>query len=121
VPQTTSTTYVSTPLGTGNAAAQVVVNVTGTHEALVSLNTSCSNASNNQGCLLSFAVSGATTLAASDARAVGIESLGAGAHFVAGAQYLVTLNSGSNTITANYRATGGTASFATSTILVTVF
>jgi hypothetical protein len=75
--------------------------------------------------MMSFAISGATTLAASDARAVGVGMNGgnsAPVPFAGSGVYVVTLNSGTNTITANYRAvTGGTATFAAGSIAVIVF
>ncbi len=117
---TTSTSY--TPTLTGATGASTSVTVSGTHTALVTVSTQCSNGTNNKGCLVSFAISGATTLGASDTRAFGVDTLSTGTIIAGGGTYLVTLSSGTSTFTANYRAgLGGTATFAASSIIVQVY
>jgi hypothetical protein len=127
---TTSTAYTSTL--TGGTAASTSVTVSGPHTALVTITTNCSSSAVNgtpTACMASFAISGTTTLAASDSRAAGVHiTAGSGGNsaqvsdYSGGGTYLVTLNSGTNTFAANYRALGGgTATFATSSIIVQVF
>jgi hypothetical protein len=77
--------------------------------------------------MASFVLSGATTLAAADARAAGLQITSGGGGstlttFSGSGTYVVTLSSGTTTITANYRAIGGgTATFAASSIIVQVY
>jgi hypothetical protein len=71
----------------------------------------------NQGAA-SFAVSGATTIAADDANSVLIGSYNTGTHSRASAATLVTLTAGSNTFTMKYKCDSGTVNFADRTIIV---
>jgi hypothetical protein len=103
------------------------VTVSGSHTALITISTQCSNGTDGGGCIVSFALSGATSLAASDARAFGLlpgsAGLKGGLDPISGsATYAVTLNSGTTTITAAYKDSAlGTATFTTSTIIVQVY
>jgi hypothetical protein len=72
---------------------------------------------------MGFAVSGATTLAASDAQSLVAGILGGGGaprpDMQGSATYLVTgLTAGSNTFTAKYRVDGSTGTFANRNIIV---
>jgi hypothetical protein len=98
----------------------VTVNVSATGTAVVTL-TSYEDASTDSGsCYVSFAVSGDTTIAASDTQAL-VEQ---GNLQQASATFVVTgLHSGSNTFTAKYRtSTGGnTCHFANRALIVTPY
>lgn len=71
---------------------------------------------------MSFSATGGLTQSASDDFAVGIQSTPTSTLFAASASYLLTVT-GDTTFTAQYRSGGGagTATFATSTIIVQVF
>ena len=114
---TTSESYGA--LATG-ATTEVIV--TGTHTVLVTLTTTCSNSTTNDGCFMSFtANNGASTTTASDNNAVGTQKLPVSSVAVS-ASYLVTVANGSTTFTASYRApNGGTATFQASRIIVQIF
>jgi hypothetical protein len=84
--------------------------------------------------MVSFAISGATTLNGADARAAGVLISPNGGNggpadvvtnYSGSGTFLVTLNSGTNTFTANYKALGSgaalNATFTTSSITVQVF
>jgi hypothetical protein len=105
---TTSTSYVD--LATAGPAVTVT---TGT-KALVSIKASMANGAASTGQLMGVAVSGATTLAASDTYAAGYKYI-ATVNFqpVFAATFLIEgLTAGSNTFTAKYRsATGDTVYF----------
>lgn len=102
---TTSTSY--TNLATSGPAVTVL---TGT-QALVSLYCTWFNAGSNSQVFMSFAVSGATTLAADDLRASQFQVLGTSGPQVSQSRtFRVSgLTAGSNTFTAKYRTTVGTA------------
>lgn len=102
---TTSTTYGDL---SGNSGPAVTVD-TGT-AALVSLTVSSFSTGNAS--WMSFAVSGATTLAATDTNSIQFNST-AGMRW--GAVYLISgLTAGSNTFTCKYRiSTSGTATYGT--------
>ena len=114
---TTSTSYV------GLTTAQVVTVTTGT-KALVSISASFENAAGvNVGARMSFAISGATTVAAADEFSTGIAFLASGGGNVQlkyGATFLVTgLTAGSNVFTAQFKkGAGDTPGFAERTINV---
>ena len=119
-----STTYgafTAGPAGCTTAAPSVSVTISGTHTALVMINARCVTSIADENCYMGFAISGATTLSASDDRAVGANIHDATRFFVGGASYIVTLSSGANTITGQYRATAGTETVGTSSIIVIVF
>ena len=111
---TSSTSY--TDLATAGPAVTVTIGATG--KALVAIYTSAANTTNNYA-LASYAVSGATTVAASDLSSV---QHGNSIAIRAGATLLQTgLSAGSNTFTMKYRkdAGAGTADFTGRRILVT--
>jgi hypothetical protein len=68
---------------------------------------------------MSFAISGASTLAADDARAITIRNSGTGTgNRFGGAFHVTGLTAGSNTFTAQYRASSGTSHFENRDIIV---
>lgn len=109
---TTSTTY--TNLATSGPAVTVT---TGT-KALVIITSQVQNDAGNAQAYMSFAVSGATTIAASDTTRLSIETTSA--KMTASAAYVVTLTAGSNTFTSQYRVgnTAGTVYFQNRNIFV---
>ncbi|HYY64340.1 MAG TPA: hypothetical protein VE688_06990 [Gaiellaceae bacterium] len=113
---TTSTTY--TDLTTAGPAATVTIPASG--NALVIVTSSETNSGSSGGAFMSYAVSGATTVAAADARAFSFVNGGNQAQTVQGSAtfYVTGLTAGSNTFTAKYRATVGTATFANRSITV---
>ena len=96
------------------------VTVTTGTKALVAIGGLITTSVGGELVLASYAVSGATTVAASDSRAVGGYVSGINApQFHAGNTFVVTgLTAGSNVFTMKYRRTGGTASFNQRTISV---
>ena len=110
---TTSVTYVD--LTTVGPAVTVT---TGT-SAWVSVYCLMSNANALNSCFIGYAISGATTLAASDATASGATSdVAAGANAFTTRVRVTGLTAGSNTFTAKYRVTGGTGTFSARYIAV---
>lgn len=109
---TTSTSY--TDLAT---AGPTITCTTGT-SALVTLGAYVQTPS-TEAVYMSFAVSGPSSIGASDTRSFTMYN-GAGTLSVQASSivYLTTLTSGTNTFTAKYRTTGGTATFATRVMLV---
>jgi len=106
---TTSTSYV------GLTTAQAVTVTTGT-KVLVIVSSSITNESENFLTYASFAISGATTRAASDTWAIiqnaGFSSGASGATVQASYASFQTVTAGSNTFTAQFKSTGGSnASF----------
>lgn len=69
---------------------------------------------------MSFAISGATTLAAADTRAIRHRPSGTAGQQVNGATavYIASLTAGANTITAKYRVEGGTGSYGARKLIV---
>lgn len=112
---TASTSY--TNLATTGPAVTLT---TGT-SCLVEVNAGFFNSTAGDGCYMGYAVSGASTIAANDAAAVGATSATINALGQAGFPFLQTgLTAGTNTFTAKYRAiTGGTAAWANRSIIVT--
>lgn len=111
---TTSTSY-------GNLADAVTTSwSTGTGTmALVSIYANIANSANGNRTWMSYAVSGATTIAANDANSIN-HSSNQGMRW--GATFLVTgLNPGTNTFTAQYRVTAGTGTFSVRRIAVIPF
>ena len=103
---TTSATF--TDLATAGPAVTVT---TGT-KALVIIAGQIQNDTISQQPQMGFAVSGATTLAADATRALTLYMATANVHIEASYAYIVEgLTAGSNTFTAKYAATGGTATF----------
>ena len=105
---TGSTSY--TPTLTGGGTNPSVTLVTGT-QALVSLSVSLNNDATLSIPAMSFAVSGATTLAAADAQGFGINISGSGREAHASRTLVITgLTAGTNTFTLNYKTTIGNTS-----------
>lgn len=102
---TTSTSY--TDLSGG--AAPVVSGLTTGIKAIVWVVCAVSNSTGAQS-MMSFAVSGATTLAAADTRCYA-GTMTAGATMIGAWIGLVDLTAGSNTFTAKYRVLAGTGSY----------
>jgi len=110
---TTSTSY--TNLTTSGPAATVT---TGT-KALVLINAEIYNSGVSNKTFVSFDVSGATTSASTDARAILFNLATANQESKWGVATVITgLTAGSNTFTAKYRVAGGTGSFANREITV---
>jgi hypothetical protein len=111
---TTSTTY-------GNLADGVTTSVSvGTGpRALVSIYANFNNNTNGSRTWMSFAVSGATTVAAADTSSI-VHSFNGGMRW--GASFLVTgLNAGTNTFTLQYRVTANTGTYSVRRIAVIPF
>jgi hypothetical protein len=103
---TTSTSYVDL-----TTAGPTVTATTGT-TSLVFVTGRLENATSAQAALASYEVSGASSVAASDARGIKYEASAANANSrFAIVQFEGSLSAGSNTFTMKYRATGGTAFF----------
>lgn len=104
---TTGTSYGD--LASGGAAPVVSAITTGI-KAMVWVMCAVSNSTGAQS-MMSFAVSGATTLAAADARSYG-GTMTAGSTMLGAWIGMVDLTAGSNTFTGKYRVIAGTGSFA---------
>lgn len=101
---TTATSY--TDLATAGPAVTVTIGSTG--KALVSLHSAIANATSTLASYYGFAISGATTLAAADATAIGFTSPTSGAGIRCGTIIMVTgLTAGSTTFTSKYRMDPG--------------
>ncbi len=99
--------------------------MTGTHQVLVSITTTCSNNANDSGCLMSFSATGGLSQSASDNYAIGNERSAGPASdnriVGSGASFLLTIT-GNTTFTGQFRrGKGGTAIFHSSHIVVQVF
>ena len=81
----------------------------------------CSNSNNNRGCHMSVALSGATTLAADDTRAVLISADTANTNESSSFSFVVTLSDGTTTFTAQYKVAANTGTWAASNIIVQVY
>jgi hypothetical protein len=114
---TTSPTY--TDLATTGPAVTATISATtpGSGRALVSVTSGTQATNGSTSMFMSFAVSGATTMAATDTRALVL--LGNNLQ-QASASFVVTgLNAGSTTFTAKYKVSGsGTATFSNRSIWV---
>ena len=109
---TTSTSY--TDLATSGPTVTVT---TGT-KALVIVFSRISVATSNEVGFMGFAVSGATTTAASEPFSLMLASPNATVPFAAGASFVVSLTAGSNTFTSKYKVSGGTGTFTNRKIAV---
>jgi hypothetical protein len=116
---TTSTSY--TDLATSGPTVTVTVSSSG--KALVTLTAYESITGADNSCFMGFAVSGVTTVAASDTQSVQIYSESGTVQSRGSASYLVTgLNPGINTFTAKYKSSAGiTCTFANRSIIVTPY
>lgn len=104
----TSQTTTSATYGDLTTVGPAVTATTGAN-AIVILSANISNSASDAS-LMGYAISGATTLAASDNTALGSANTGFGIQ----SSYIAVqtgLTAGSNTFTAKYRTTGGTATF----------
>lgn len=111
---TTGTSYGGLVAGTGPA-----VTVTTGTRALVYIAAFMSSNSIGQKSWIGCAVSGATTIAASDTTAVEFQVYGSNAEFRGtGAILFKTLNAGSNTFTLQYRVSAGTTTYQDRDIIV---
>lgn len=112
---TTSTAYAD--LTTSGPAVTVTVGANG--RALVALYASAANTADTGAVFMSFAVSGATTIAAGDGFALAYSPPSAGTGMRASVVSLRSgLNSGSNTFTAKYRVVSGTGSWSDRKMIV---
>jgi hypothetical protein len=111
---TTSTTYVD--LATVGPAVSLTMGASGA--ALVFITARALDTIAGQYGIASFAISGGTTLAASDSRAILVESATAAADVAATRLVVVAGISGACTFTMKYRATAGTAQFSDRSIVV---
>lgn len=108
---TTSTSY--TDLSTTGPAVTLTTGTT----ALVLLSSLANNTAANNTNFFGVAVSGATTLAASDANGVwGFDANSANSDTISGLVLLTGLTAGSNTFTMKYRVNAGTGTFTYRTI-----
>lgn len=106
---TTSTSYVNTL--TSDSTAISVTLVTGT-TVLLSMTTQTAHSTTGQVNWLSFAVSGATTVAAADAQSIlANEAVGTYQFSLARTFIYTGLTAGTNTFTLNYKTQGATATF----------
>lgn len=109
---TTSATYAN--LTTPGPAVTLV---TGT-QALITLNATLANNTQNAVAYMGVAVSGATTIAAADTQAIAFQAPAANAVSAAGSTFLVTgLTAGVNTFTAKYRVPSGTGTYSNRQII----
>jgi hypothetical protein len=112
---TLSTIY--TDLATAGPTVTVTIRASGA--AIVILTARTDNTNSGVEVFMGFAVSGATTVAASDAQALCSSARNAGDTPKYSAVFWVTgLNAGSNTFTSKYRTTANTATFADRNIMV---
>jgi hypothetical protein len=112
---TTSTTY--TNLATSGPAVTVT---TGT-QALVIYSGEFQHDTANGAAYMSYAVSGATTIAASDTVSINLDGIVGTKNNSRQDAHLVTLTAGSNTFTAKYRAGSSTSNFQKRRITVIPF
>ena len=127
----TASAYVATNESTGSTSYvdlttttdSVTVTISSSGMALVLVYAALSNANNGGQSFMSYAVSGATTVAASDASSINVQVVtGAGNAGSFGNMFLHTgLTPGSNTFKLKYRCVTGTAYFATRRITVIPF
>lgn len=114
---TASTTYVD--LATVGPTSGSIATST---RAMVTVRCRTSNSTAGQSGYMSWEVSGASTFAADDVRGVGWRSSTASDSLSAShIAFITSLTAGNNTITAKYRATGGTATFAARGLAVMPF
>jgi hypothetical protein len=107
----TSETTTSLSFTTLTTPGPAVTCVTGT-QAIVCLYVNGGNNTLGDGWEMGYAVSGATTIAASDPQSVGYVTMPANAAIFISGMFLVALTPGTNTFTCQYlAANGGTAKF----------
>jgi hypothetical protein len=115
----TSETTTSTTFAALTTAGPIVTMTTGV-AAIVTVTAKMSNNTAADGCMMGFAVSGATVVASSTTQAALETSSAAGAAYQMSATFYVTgLTAGSNTFTAQYAAvTGGTCTYVNRNMVV---
>jgi hypothetical protein len=113
---TTSTTY--TDLTTVGPSVTVTIPASG--NALVTVTGSLTDSASAGQANMGFAISGASTQAATDTRAFVVKSGGAQLILVQGSAtfFLSGLTAGSTTFTAKYRVSAGTGTFVNRSIIV---
>lgn len=112
---TTSLTY--TDLATIGPTAVVDTGV----QALVMISAAMSNNTGAATSLMSYAVSGATTVAAVSTRALRVDGIAGGNIIRATSVSTVPLNAGTNTFTAKFAVGGGTGTFSDRSLQVIPF
>jgi hypothetical protein len=115
--QTTLTSYGDLTTPAGLVGPIVTVDVSSAREALVIV--TAQESGDGQGCYMSFAVSGATTMDPGD-----VQSLSSVGPFLSqgSATYLITgLNPGRNTFTGKYRTDGTGCAFGNPTLIITPY
>ncbi len=116
----TASSYTMNAAGAGGLTG-LDVTVASPTTATITVSSNFTSSVSGGGCLMSFSVSGATTIAASNNMAWGLSGLTSGATQVGSATYAVTLNAGTNTFFTSYIATPGTTcSFFATQLIVTV-
>ena len=112
---TASTSY--TALATAGPVVTITISAKGM--ALVSVYTSLTTNVDTANAFMGFAISGATTVASSDAFALQARTNGSGGTERCSATFLVTgLNAGSNVFTSQYKVNTGTGTFLDRKIIV---
>lgn len=117
---TAETTTSTTVDDLATLGPEVTVTVSG-GRALVGIHARMANNTVNAGCLMGFAISGATTQAVSTSESISHISSTANAFTQASAVSIPSLTGGSNTFTSKYLATAGTATFSWRRIWVMPF
>lgn len=113
-------TRTSTAFGDLTTVGPAVTLTTGT-KAMVVVTAQLSNNTLNSYAIVSYAVSGSTTIAASDSFALTLQSGGSSQYMATSHVSHQNLNAGSNTFTLKYRVTSGTGTFLRRRILVWPF
>lgn len=117
---TTTETRTSTSYGDLATPGPAVTAVTGT-KAIIVVTAQFANNTTGSFSLMSYTVSGATSLVASDDYALAIQSGGSSQHLAFSHVSHQNLNAGTNTFTAKYRVTSGTGTWLRRRILVFPF
>jgi len=117
---TTETRTAATYGDTATVGPAVTV-TTGT-TALVTITARMTQGTNGESCFVGIDVSGATTAAAADTRALSFSGQSNGQRVLqASATYLITVTPGSNTFTAKYKSSSSTCTFGDRNIIVTPY
>ena len=103
----TASSYTMDPAGAAGTTG-LAVTVASATAVTVTVSSNFTSSVTGGGCLMSFSISGATTLATSDDRAWGLSGLTSGKVAVGSGTYAVTLNPGTSTVFTSYKATPGT-------------
>ena len=106
---TASTAYVTSLASTNGPN---LPSISAVSYVLLIVSSDIANTTANQSGRMVAAISGATSVAAADQYAMRVTVGAAGLNVRASCANLFAVNNGSNTFTANYRASGGTAQFA---------